>query len=237
MPLPENHGAVLFDIDGTLLDTSLERTFLEFLIEIKALHPGAIAFRALRNIASAKWRLRYWKSIYTAGLNVKAINSLMDTWWEDKVKPHLFEGMMDGVRYFQKHEYTLIFVSGTFLPLATFMAKRLSVNHVIASHPKVNQGHWTGILEGPSPVGIRKREYVIPLLQRLNIVTDSAWGFGNRYFDRFFLELTRYPVVVRPGQRLDRLAQKRGWMIIHDPVKTLDWVGITEDYAKARPFS
>ena len=223
-------GLALFDIDGTILDTSLERLFLRFLIRTRRVHLRAVVIRCLRNLPTLDPRLRKWKSVYTAGLTAAELEALLPEWWETSVRPHLYPGIVSALAYFRSRGYIPVFLSGTLRPLARYLGGQLGVDHVIASKPRLRNGTFTGHLDGPSPLGRRKRRSLLSLLPALNISTDGAWAFGNRYSDRFFLELASFPVVIKPGPRLDALARRRRWLILHDPSRPIDWESVAREY-------
>jgi len=210
--MPEQ--VVFWDIDGTLIEGSLERRFLAYLRR----HGHATIPYLACSVArlTLDW-LPGWHKIKTAYLRGRAVEDverLVESCWVDSILPDIPPAVAAIVRELRERGARQVLLSGTPRPLAMKMASYLGVVDVIAASPEIRHGVYTGRLSARHPRGIRKMQYAQKWLDENKCTWDMTTGIADHWDDRFLLGRVHNAIAVAPGKRLRRLASSQGWVIL-----------------------
>ena len=210
-----------WDIDGTLLKSSLENHFLFYLLRKKQISIRIVFLNLLR--LSIRWPFPAWhqvKAAYLRGLAQENVQSWVNDCWKTDIRPSLYPGSIQTIQNYNKNGVTQVLLSGTLRILAAPLAQHLGFKHLITGEAETNDGKYSGRLIKPYPKGLRKVALAEKWLKDNQLTWEQTAAAGDHWADRFLLERVSKAVVIRPGRRLKNLSQKKGWTIITDPEST-----------------
>jgi HAD superfamily phosphoserine phosphatase-like hydrolase len=204
----------LWDVDGTLLESSLERRFLRWLRANGHVSLPMTILAAAGRALTGRWQWHQHKLAYLRGRSVNQVTSLAGRCWREELVGHLRPAAVDVVRQLQKSGVEQILLSGSPRPLAECVASHLELANVIAAEPEIIDRHYTGGLAAPHPRGRRKVTAAAAWLERHARNWEGTIALADHYDDRFLLERVTTAIAVFPDRRLEQLAKRRGWMIV-----------------------
>jgi HAD superfamily hydrolase (TIGR01490 family) len=215
----ERPRAALFDMDRTLVRRETASLYVRY----------------QRSIGEATWRdsarVLMWVTQYTLGVidapavAAKALRQLAgmsetvmaarcDDWFRSWVEPHMADLGRAAVAFHKARGDVLAIVTGATRYAARPLARRLGIDHVVASELEVDaQGRFTGRVVDPLCYGHGKVLRAERLAKALGFDIAEASFYSDSYTDLPLLERVAEPVIVNPDARLRRVAQRRGWRI------------------------
>ena len=209
---------VIWDIDGTIISSSLERRLLAYLRHERLVSDKQLVTNAGRLLW--QWPPPSWyrlKLAYLRGIEVHTANNWMQQCWLSEIKPHLWPGAVAAIAEFKSRGFKQVLLSGTIKPLAELLAAHLGIEELIAADPEIVDGSYTGRLLTPVASGARKRDAAESWLAEHDFVWQNTVAIGNHWGDRFLLQQARRAAVVKPDQQLRRQAELSRWLVIDQP--------------------
>lgn len=208
----------LFDMDRTLLRRET----------------GSLWMRYQRDIGEASiWdmaRVTYWVVQYRLGIaKVEEIAERVtrtlegrseaefiaqcEDWFDRYVAVHISDEGRRAVDRHMKQGDVVAIVTGATPYAARPLARRLGIEHVIASELEVDERTkcFTGRPRKPLCYGHGKVSLSTMLGKKLGFVLDDATFYSDSVTDLPLLERVKVPVAINPDPRLKRLARRRGW--------------------------
>jgi HAD superfamily hydrolase (TIGR01490 family) len=211
--------AAIFDMDRTLVRKETVGLYV----------------RAQRDAGNATYRdvarVSYWAALYTFGIldvpqvAARALMALAgtpevvmaarcDDWFRRYVEPHVTDRGREAVHAHRRAGDILVIATGASPYAARPLARRLGIEHVVASELEVGtSGLLTGRIAEPLCYGEGKVTRIARLAQELDFCVEESVFYSDSYTDRPLLERVRTPVIVNPDPRLGRLARRRGWRV------------------------
>ncbi|MEP7119307.1 MAG: HAD family phosphatase [Byssovorax sp.] len=104
-------------------------------------------------------------------------------------------------------------VTGASPYIAWPLARRLRIEHVVATEFEVERGVFTGRADAPLCLGEGKVVRAERLAKQLDFKLEDAIFYTDSISDLPLLERVAERVIVNPDPRLRRVAEKRGWRI------------------------
>ncbi len=208
---------VFWDIDGTLVSGSLERSFISYLRKNKLVRNSTIVLSFLRlvlRLPLPKWY--QLKLCYLQGATLADTNSQAESCWRDELEAKLFPGAQEAIAHFSSANIKQVILSGTIMPLANQLAKRLKIDEVIAAEPECVDGRYSGRTSRAHPHGVVKVTRAEEWLDEHGFDWSKTIAIANHFDDRFLLEKCGLPVAAHPDDKLRAYANERGWMIVDD---------------------
>lgn len=95
-------------------------------------------------------------------------------------------------------------------PLAT----ALGMTGGIGTRGEVDNGVYTGRLDGPFCYGEGKAEAISLLAAERNIDLANSWSYSDSMSDVPMMELVGHAVAVNPDSELSQLARRKGWPVV-----------------------
>jgi HAD superfamily hydrolase (TIGR01490 family) len=210
--------AALFDMDRTLL----------------CRETGSLWMRYQRDIGEASVldmvRVTYWVAQYRFGIaRVEAIAERVvrtlqgrsedqfiaqcEDWFDRYVEKHISD---EGRRTVDRHRAqgdVIAIVTGATPYAARPLARRLGIEHVVASELEVDEGTkcFTGLARKPLCYGHGKVSLSAVLGEKLGFDLAEATFYTDSVTDLPLLERVKVPVAINPDPRLKRVARRRGW--------------------------
>lgn len=211
--------AALFDMDRTLVRKET----------------GSLYVRYQRDIGRASTldllKTLYWVGQYTLGIldaDKVADNVLLsmrgkseaafvtecEDWFTKYVEVHIADKGREAVARHRDRGDVCAIVTGATRYAAGPLAKRLEIEHVVASELEIDgAGQFTGRAVKPLCLGDGKLRRAEALANRLGFALHEATFYTDSISDVPLLEKVAEPIVVNPDPRLARLAKRRGWPI------------------------
>ena len=215
--------AAYFDLDGTLLNASSEKTLTGVLARRRpwriphatiawtlgatfGLLTGKAPYDALRNrghLSLASWRIleQYSEEIATTHL-------------KDKVS----SGAWERLDWHRKQGHRLVLVTATVAPMAEAMARVLGMDEVYGCGPEKRIGMLSGSERGWS---VPRRKGKVPIVEqdaeKHGHDLSQCFGYGNTHADSWFMRICGHAIAVNPESSLEQFAKKNNWEIVHWP--------------------
>ena len=215
--------AAYFDLDGTLLNASSEKTLTGVLARRRpwriphatiawtlgatfGLLTGKAPYDALRNrghLSLASWKIleQYSEEIAT-------------TYLKEKVSP----GAWERLDWHREQGHRLVLVTATVAPMAEAMARVLGMDEVYGCGPENRAGMLSGSERGWS---VPRRKGKVPIVEqdaeKFGHDLSQCYGYGNTHADSWFMRICGHAIAVNPESSLEQFAKKNDWEIVHWP--------------------
>ena len=206
-----------FDLDGTLLDASSEKTLTGLLSRRR---PWRIPLGATMWSLGFVGNLLRGRSVYDAARNRGHL--AMSNWEtlrrysaelvETKLSKRVCLEALERLDWHKQQDHRLVLVTATVMPMAQAMADYLGMDAVYGCGPKEMNGILSGSESGWS---VPRRKGKVPIVQAdaesVGHNLSDCWGYGNTHADSFFMEITGNPVAVNAEGRLKTIAKEKDW--------------------------
>ena len=206
-----------FDLDGTLLDASSEKSLTALLSKRR---PWRIPLGATMWSLGFIGNLLRARSVYDAArnrghlalCNWETLRQLSSELVESKLSSRVTLEALERLEWHREQGHRLVLVTATVMPMAQAMADYLAMDAVYGCGPENMTGIMSGSERGWS---VPRRKGKVPIVQ-----TDAesvghnladCWGYGNTHADSFFMSITGNPVAVNAEGRLKSLAKEKQW--------------------------
>jgi putative phosphoserine phosphatase / 1-acylglycerol-3-phosphate O-acyltransferase len=100
-------------------------------------------------------------------------------------------------------------------PLVTPFAERLGFDAVVATEWAVDDGAFTGSIDGPLVWGRGKLEAVRAWAKDADVSLADSYAYSDSFYDSPLLEAVGHPTAVNADVRLVAVARLRGWHLRH----------------------
>lgn len=208
----------LFDLDNTLLGGDSDHAWGEFLV--RRGHVDAEAYRQANDGFYAAYQagtldIRAFCEFVFAVL-ARNDRATLQAWHDDFmaecIEPMLLPKAFDLLAQHRASGHTLVIITATNRFVTEPIARRLGVEHLIATTPEEGpDGRFTGRLDGTPCFQdgkiTRLRAWMAERGERL----DGAWFYSDSRNDLPLLEAVANPVAVDADDTLARVARERGW--------------------------
>jgi HAD superfamily hydrolase (TIGR01490 family) len=211
--------AALFDLDRTLIRKETASLYVK--------HQRERGEAGLRDLL----RVSYWVLQYTlgvidapvvatraladfAGMHETVMSARCDDWFSSHVEPLIADRGRRAVEEHRARGDLLAIVTGATPYVARPLARRLSIDHIVASVLELDtEGRFTGLAEDPLAIGTGKVTRTERLAIEQGFALEDATFYSDSLTDLPLLERVGEPIAVNPDPRLLRIAKKRGWRI------------------------
>ena len=210
----------IFDLDHTLLADDSDHAWGQYLVD-----------RGLVDPAVHKYRNDVFYEQYKAGpLNIHeylefALKPLLDNPQElmleerskflvERIRPLISPKSRALLQKHRDQGDTLLIITATNGFITYPIAEELGVEHIIAPHPEMIDGRYTGGISGIPSFQEGKVTRLIAWLAEHGISMKDAWFYSDSHNDLPLLRLVSNPVAVDPDPTLTAEAQRLGWPVI-----------------------
>ena len=94
------------------------------------------------------------------------------------------------------------------------LAIALGMTGGIGTRGEVDNGVYTGRLDGPFCYGEGKAEAITTLAAQRNIDLNNSWSYSDSMSDLPMMEIVGNAVAVNPDAELAALSRSRGWPVV-----------------------
>ena len=105
-------------------------------------------------------------------------------------------------------------VSASPIEIVEPLATALGMTGGIGTRGQVDNGVYTGLLDGPFCYGEGKAEAISALAAERGIDLAESWSYSDSMSDLPMMELVGHAVAVNPDSELASLARRRGWPVV-----------------------
>jgi HAD superfamily hydrolase (TIGR01490 family) len=218
-----------FDVDNTVVKFKTMRSFLRYFYIQR--HPvlGWLLFKKYE-LSSAVYRYfgrnrvflnqRYYKQY--KGIEEKVIRTACEEWFRSLETADACSYMtivLTEMEWHKNNGAELVFVSGSFDWCLEPLARKLNVEHVLATHLEVKNGLCTGSISPPQVIGRGKEMVIKDFICRQEskyIKLDRCYAYGDHISDLDMLHCVGNPRVVAGDLELEQYAVNSGWTILSD---------------------
>ncbi len=222
-PTDPTRAAAFFDVDGTLVDSTIVHYYMYFRRRLMGRRTGSIwqaayylrcvHYLLLDRINRSRMNVVFYRSY--AGLDGDVLRALAEDCFRDMIAPKLFP---DGQSCVDRHRQAgrrVVLVTGSLDFIMAPLARALGVEDVIAAKMIERDGVLTGTLSGP-PIGETvKADRIRAFAAEHGIDLAASFAYGDSMADVPMLECVGNAQVVNPNRQLAILAQDRGWSTHH----------------------
>ncbi|MFK4752433.1 HAD family hydrolase [Oceanobacter antarcticus] len=210
----------IFDLDHTLLSDDSDHAWGQYLAD-----------RGLVDPAEHKYRNDQFYAQYQAGtLNIHdylrfALQPLLDhpleqmlaerqRFLEERIEPLISQKSRDLIQNHRNQEDQLLIITATNGFITYPIAERLGIDNIIAPHPEVINGQYTGAIVGIPSFQNGKVTRLNAWLNERQQTMEGAWFYSDSHNDLPLLRLVDRPVAVDPDAILAAEANQHGWPVI-----------------------
>lgn len=209
--------AAIFDVDGTMIEGSMERIFIRFLWKRGILRPADflnLAGGALDALAAGRSPFLANKA-YLRGRPAQAVRRLAHECFEAEIGPLLLPAAVARLRWHQDSGHYVILISGSLDVLLEPLAESLGVRARIGTRLETDSRTrlLTGRVVGLHPHGRAKQRCLADINSFGIFDLKRSFAYADRYADRFLLSSVGNPVAVNADPDLRRLVEKRDWLM------------------------
>jgi len=220
---PGGSAAAFFDVDGTLVSTTIVHYYMYFRRRMMGrLSGGAwqvayylrcLYFLILDSIDRSRMNVTFYRDY--AGLSTEIVQGLADDCFRDMIEPSLFPDGVECIGEYLAKGTRVVFVTGSLDFIMAPLARSLDVADVIAAEMGEVDGRFTGELAGP-PIGEQiKADRMRSFAERGGIDLTASHAYGDSVADVPMLEAVGHAHVVNPQKKLAAIARTRGWSVHH----------------------
>lgn len=109
---------------------------------------------------------------------------------------------------------TLLIITATNRFVTGPIAAALGVDHLLATEPAMENGRYTGAVEGTPCFREGKVTRLHQWLEQTGHTLDDSWFYSDSHNDLPLLEAVTHPVAVDADPELTRIAHDRDWPVI-----------------------
>lgn len=211
----------IFDLDHTLINGDSTRSWNDFvaeegLVEKEAHLQANIAFNeAYHNGTLDILAYEEFTMAVLPRLEMEVLLALRERYLRQVIEPMLLSTAEELLNQHRHNGDFLLLVTATNRFIAEPIAERLRMDDMLGTVPAMQDGRFTGKVEGVACFGSDKITHLRKWLDRQNDLTlNDAWFYSDSHNDLPLLEMVDNPVAVNPDPVLHRLAGERGWPII-----------------------
>ncbi len=214
------NATAYFDLDGTLLDASSEKTLTA---ELSRKRPWRIPLGATMWVLGTLGNLLRGRSFYDATRNrghfTLASWSDLENLSQDLIKNKLLRKVTpeakECLKWHREQGHRLVLVSATIAPMAEAMGEALGMDYSYGCGPEHRNGRLSGSERGWR---VPRRKGKVPVVKKdaenngHNL--SDCYAYGNTMADSWFMRITGNPVAVNPESSLKRYAEENSWKIV-----------------------
>jgi HAD superfamily hydrolase (TIGR01490 family) len=210
----------LFDLDNTLLDGDSDYLWGCFLVE-RGVVDGETYQRENQ---------RFYEQYLAGCLDIREFlrfqlqplathtRHQLEQWREqflsDKIDPILLPKARALLEKHRQQGDELLIITATNRFITGPIADRYAVSHLLATEPEMRGGEYTGGVNGTPCFQDGKVECLQRWLDERGQTLAGSWFYSDSHNDLPLLERVEHPVAVDPDDKLEALAQERGWPVI-----------------------
>ena len=219
--------AAFFDVDGTLIDTTIVHYFVYFRVKRSSrleriLWAPWFACKCAAYLVLDKINREFLNTLFYrnyAGLPAKEIKSAAADCIRAVCDARWLAGAKETIGKHLNSRHEIVLVTGSLDFLMAPLADELGGATVFAATLEERDGRFTGRLVGRPMIADEKQRRIAELASRRGLDLAQCHAYADSSADLPMLEAVGFPHAVNPDRKLRRLARRRGWPIHEWPVE------------------
>ncbi len=214
-----NRAAAFFDVDGTLVRTTIVHYYMYFRRKRMSRIAGILWHAAfllkcayyllLDKVDRSRLNVIFYRSY--AGLWAREIKSDVQDCYREVIEPRCFGQAVACIDAHRAAGLQVVLVTGSIDFIVEPLARRLRVTDVVAPSLVESDGRFTGELNGP-PIGDEeKARRIRGFAKARDIDLSLSHAYGDSIADLPMLEQVGHPRVVNPDRALAAVPERKGW--------------------------
>jgi HAD superfamily hydrolase (TIGR01490 family) len=210
----------IFDLDNTLIAGDSDHSWGEFLVQKNLVNAQAYAQandRFYQEYKAATLDIHEYLRFSLAPLTHYTLAELAtfhQEFMRDYIEPMLQPKAQALLEEHRAQGDYLLIITATNSFVTHPIATRLGVDDILASNAEILDGRYTGKGTGTPCFQGGKVTRLQEWLTEKNYNLDGAYFYSDSINDLPLLEQVPNPVAVDPDERLEKIAQERGWPIM-----------------------
>jgi|TARA_B100000029_G_scaffold514724_3_gene618713 HAD superfamily hydrolase (TIGR01490 family) len=210
----------IFDLDHTLLSGDSDHAWGQFLVD-----------RGLVDPEVHQRRNDHFYEQYKAGsldiheylefamrplteYDADHMHAERDIFLNDRIEPLVSQKARNLIRHHEERGDTLLIITATNGFVTYPIAERLGIAHIIAPHPEVIDGRYTGKTVGIPSFQDGKVTRLKSWMEEHQHDMQGSYFYSDSHNDLPLLRLVDHPVAVDPDPTLQAEAEANGWPVI-----------------------
>jgi HAD superfamily hydrolase (TIGR01490 family) len=152
---------------------------------------------------------------FIGGHNVKDIEAIAQQIYDEFVSPAMWQGTIDIAQSHIANGVEVYLVTAAPEDMATLIAKRLGLTGALGSKAEIQDGLYTGKMNGALLHGKEKAVAVRELAEKKGFDLDDCFAYSDSNNDLPLLLCVGHPSAINPDALLGLRAMAEGWPI-HD---------------------
>ena len=215
-------GAAYFDVDGTLVGTSLLHPTVMILANQatpleSARRIGAALLGGPRLALAELQDRRVFNELLFAnyrGISEDRMICLAQDVFESVIKPRIFQGTVDLLQKCKDAGLRTVLITGALDSTVAPLARHLAVDHVIANRLEFKDRAATGKLMRPVVAGPGKAQLIVEDARAHGHDLARCHAYSDSYSDVPMLSVVGHPFCINPDKKLHRLAEAYSWPVL-----------------------
>lgn len=203
----------IFDLDGTIIDNSSERTFVGYLLYRRELSLVNLANWALYLLKTRSLHNAKMNKVYLKNKDYGHIQLLAKKCFHERLVQHISKKAIELIQMHREQGRIVVLLSGSLDILVANFKEYLGMDLMIGYPLEIKDGVFTGFATGLQPHGENKAILAKQLAEKYGFDLNHSYAYGNHHSDAYQLSLVKYPVAVNPDRKLRRIANENGWAI------------------------
>ncbi len=210
----------IFDLDHTLLSGDSDHTWGQYLVDQMLVDPES--YQSRNNYFYEQYKrgeLQIFEYLEFAmkPLTEHPLPLLLETreaFLRDRIRPLISDASRALIRHHKDRGDTLLIITATNGFVTYPIAELLDIEHIIAPHPEVIDGEYTGRTVGTPSYQHGKVERLNDWMQEHGQSLEGSYFYSDSHNDLPLLREVTYPVAVDPDDTLRGIATDNEWPII-----------------------
>lgn len=221
MTTGSRRGAAFFDVDGTLVASTIVHYYIYFrrrgmsplagALWSAGFHLKCLYFLLLDRIDRNWFNVAFYRSY--RGLVAADTRARATECYRAVIVPRQFREAATCLEEHRRERRGLVLVTGSLDFIMAPLAEALSIPDVIAARLVERDGRFTGALDGIPIGGEEKARRMRAFAESRGIELATSYAYGDSIWDLPMLEAVGHPQTVNPDAKLSIVARERGWPV------------------------
>lgn len=212
---------VIFDLDHTLLTGDSDHAWGEFMVDqglVDPVHYKQQNDLFYRHYQAGTLDINEYLAFTLNTLTQHPLETMLnirERFLQERIAPLISQKSRDLIAKHKQQADTLLIITATNGFVTYPIADMLGIKHIIAPHPEMLDGKYTGRIEGIPSFHEGKVTRLMEWLEQHDQTLEGSWFYSDSRNDLPLLEIVDHPIAVNPDPYLLNIAQEKNWPIIN----------------------
>lgn len=210
----------IFDLDHTLLSGDSDYSWGQFLVDNSLVDPDTYQQRNdyfYEQYKQGELQIFEYLEFAMKPLTEHPLPLLLEArarFLKERIEPLISAASRELILKHRQQGDTLLIITATNGFVTYPIAELLGIEHIIAPHPEVIEGNYTGKIVGIPSFQHGKVERLNDWLTEQGMTLDGSYFYSDSHNDLPLLREVTHPVAVDPDDTLKAVADDQGWPVI-----------------------